>query len=139
MFGTWPVVGKIALRSIPSVSLVGFRVGGAAVAFVIIGVLTRRFGRIERRDWPLLIGSSLVGVVVNQWLFVKGLSLTTVINATLLGTTIPVFTLLVSILLRNDRASARRILGILVAAAGIVYLVGPSGPTSRNRHASATS
>ena len=125
MFGTWPVVGKIALRSIPSVSLVGFRVGGAAVAFVVIGVLTRRFGRIERRDWPLLIGSSLVGVVVNQWLFVKGLSLTTVINATLLGTTIPVFTLLVSILLRNDRASARRILGILVAAAGIVYLVGP--------------
>jgi len=125
MFGTWPVVGKIALRSIPSVSLVGFRVGGAAVAFVVIGVMTRRFGRIERRDWPLLIGSSLVGVVVNQWLFVKGLSLTTVINATLLGTTIPVFTLLVSILLRNDRASARRILGILVAAAGIVYLVGP--------------
>jgi len=125
MFGTWPVVGKIALRSIPSVSLVAFRVAGAAVAFVAIGVVTRRFGRIERRDWPLLIASSLLGVVLNQWLFVKGLSMTTVINATLLGTTIPVFTLLVSILLRNDRASARRIFGILLAAAGIVYLVSP--------------
>lgn len=125
MFATWPVVGKIALRTIPSVSLVAFRVAGAAVAFVALGVVTRRFGRIERRDWPLLIGSSLLGVVLNQWLFVKGLSLTTVINATLLGTTIPVFTLLVSILLRNDRVSARRVFGILVAAAGIVYLVGP--------------
>jgi drug/metabolite transporter (DMT)-like permease len=125
MFGTWPVVGKIALRSIPSVSLVAFRVAGAAVAFVALGVMTRRFGRIERRDWPLLIASSLVGVVLNQWLFVKGLSMTTVINATLLGTTIPIFALLVSILLRNDRASARRIVGILVAGAGIVYLVGP--------------
>lgn len=127
MFGTWPMVGKIALRSIPSVSLVGFRVGGAAVAFVAIGVVTRRFGRIARRDWPLLIVSSLLGVVLNQWLFVKGLSMTTVINATLLGTTIPVFTLLVSILSRNDRASARRIFGILLAAAGIVYLVSPHG------------
>jgi drug/metabolite transporter (DMT)-like permease len=56
---------------------------------------------------------------------VKGLSLTTVINAVLLGTTIPVFTLLVSILLRYDRISARRILGIVLAAAGIIYLVGP--------------
>ncbi len=125
MFGTWPLVGKIALRSIPSVSLVAFRVAGAALAFIFIAAMTRRFGRIERRDWPLLIASSLLGVVLNQWLFVKGLSLTTVINATLLGTTIPVFTLLISILLRNDRASVRRILGILVAGAGIVYLVGP--------------
>lgn len=125
MFATWPVVGKIALRTIPSVSLVAFRVAGAALAFVALGVVTRRFGRIERRDWPLLIASSLLGVVLNQWLFVKGLSLTTVINATLLGTTIPIFTLLVSILLRNDRVSARRVFGILVAAAGIVYLIGP--------------
>src|SRR4030095_10370609 len=44
---------------------------------------------------------------------------------TLLGTTIPVFTLLVSILLRYDRASPRRIFGILLAAAGILYLIGP--------------
>jgi drug/metabolite transporter (DMT)-like permease len=125
MFGTWPVVGKIALRTIPSVSLVAFRVAGAALAFILLGTITRRFGRIKRRDWPLLIGSSLLGVVLNQWLFVKGLSLTTVINATLLGTTIPVFTLLVSILLRNDRVSLRRVFGIVLAAAGIVYLIGP--------------
>jgi drug/metabolite transporter (DMT)-like permease len=80
---------------------------------------------IKNQDWPLLIVSSLLGVVLNQWLFVKGLSLTTVINASLLGTTIPVFTLLVSILLRNDRASLRRVFGIVLAAAGIVYLIGP--------------
>jgi drug/metabolite transporter (DMT)-like permease len=125
MFGTWPIFGKFALRSLPSLSLVAFRVAGATVAFVALGLMTRRFSRIERRDWPLLIASSLLGVVLNQWLFVKGLSLTTVINATLLGTTIPVFTLLVSILLRYDRASPRRIFGILLAAAGIVYLIGP--------------
>ncbi|HKP38666.1 MAG TPA: DMT family transporter [Pyrinomonadaceae bacterium] len=125
MFATWPVVGKIALRTIPSLSLVAFRIAGAALAFLALGAITGRLGRIERRDWLLLIASSLLGVVLNQWLFVKGLSLTTVINATLLGTTIPVFTLLVSILLRKDRASARRMLGIAVAAAGVVYLIGP--------------
>lgn len=125
MFATWPVVGKIALRSIPSASLVAFRVAGAALAFVVLGTVTRRLGRISRADWPLLIVSSLLGVVLNQWLFVKGLSLTTVINASLLGTTIPIFTLLVSILLRTDRASFRRVFGISLAAAGIIYLIGP--------------
>ena len=125
MFATWPIVGKIALRAIPSVSLVAFRVAGAALAFILIGAIRGRVGRIQKRDWPLLVASSLLGVVLNQWLFVKGLSLTTVINATLLGTTIPIFTLLVSIALRTDRASRRRLLGIALAASGVVYLIGP--------------
>ena len=125
MFATWPVLGKIALRSLPSLTLVGFRVFGAAIALTAVGLATRKLGRIERRDWLLLAACSLLGVVFNQWLFVKGLSLTTVVNATLLGTTIPVFTLIVSILLGNDRPSLRRIIGILVAAAGIVYLIQP--------------
>ena len=125
MFATWPIVGKIALRAVPSVALVAFRVAGAALAFILIGAIRGRVGRVQKRDWPLLVFSSLLGVVLNQWLFVKGLSLTTVINATLLGTTIPIFTLLVSIALRTDRASLRRILGILLSASGVVYLIGP--------------
>ena len=125
MFATWPIVGKIALRAVPSVALVAFRVAGAALAFILIGALRGRLGRIQKRDWPLLVASSLLGVVLNQWLFVKGLSLTTVINATLLGTTIPIFTLLVSIALRTDRASLRRTFGILLSAGGVVYLIGP--------------
>jgi drug/metabolite transporter (DMT)-like permease len=125
MFATWPIVGKIALRAVPSVTLVAFRVAGAALAFILIGALCGRVGRIQKRDWPLLVASSMFGVVLNQWLFVKGLSLTTVINATLLGTTIPIFTLLVSIALRTDRASLRRTFGILLSAGGVVYLIGP--------------
>jgi len=125
MFATWPVLGKIALRVLPSLSLVAFRVLGAAIALFAVGVATGKLGKIARSDWPLLVACSLLGVVFNQWLFVKGLSLTTAVNATLLGTTIPVFTLLVSIVLGNDKASSRRIAGILIAAAGVVYLIGP--------------
>jgi drug/metabolite transporter (DMT)-like permease len=125
MFASWPVLGKIALRTLPSLSLVAFRVFGAALALSAVGVATRKLGAIAKSDWALLVSCSLLGVVFNQWLFVKGLSLTTAVNATLLGTTIPVFTLLVSIILGNDTASWRRIVGILVAAAGVIYLIGP--------------
>jgi drug/metabolite transporter (DMT)-like permease len=117
LFGTWPIFDKIALRAVPSATLVTFRIAGASLAFIVIGRASHTLGRVERRDWPLLIASSGLGVVLNQWLFVKGLSLTSVINATLLGTTIPVFTLLAGILLGTDRAALRRIMGISLAAA----------------------
>jgi drug/metabolite transporter (DMT)-like permease len=106
MFGTWPIVGKIVLRTVPSGGLVGLRVAGASLAFIIIGRMTGGVGRIQRKDWPVLAVSSLLGLVLNQWLYVEGLSLTTAINATLLSTAIPVFTLLVGMLLRTDRSGA---------------------------------
>lgn len=125
MFGTWPIVGKIALRALPPTALVAFRVAGGAIAFLIFQRIIGRVRIINRKDYAQLALYSLLGVVLNQFLFVKGLSYTTVINATLLGTTIPVFTLLVCLLLGLDRISWRRILGIMIAAAGVVYLVDP--------------
>lgn len=125
IFGTWPIIGKIALRSLTTPQLVALRVVGAAI---VLFILRRAFGslRITRKsDFARLALYSLLGVVLNQLLFVKALTLTTVINATLLGTTIPVFTLIVGILLGNERASLNTVLGILLAACGVVYLVDP--------------
>jgi drug/metabolite transporter (DMT)-like permease len=125
LFGVWPIFGKIVLRSMSTTSLVSCRLTGAALAFTL---LQRRLGpllRMPRTDVGLLALCSLMGVVGNQLLYVKGLSLTTVINATLLSTTIPVFTLFVSILFRYDSWSLKRLAGILLAAAGVVYLVNP--------------
>src|SRR6266436_5530946 len=125
LFATWPIVGKIALRSVPSVALVGFRVAGAALTLLILAKVSGTLQTIEIGDWPLLIVSSMLGLVMNQLLFTKGLSLTTAINATLLSTTIPVFTLLVGVMLGTDRATLRRLLGIALAASGVLYLIGP--------------
>ena len=126
LFGTWPIVGKIALRALPSTGLVAFRVGGATLAFLILQRTMGRAQAIAKKDYVRLALYSLLGVVLNQLLFVKGLSLTSsVINATLLGTTIPVFTLLVSMTLGYDRVSFRKAFGIILAAVGVVYLVDP--------------
>ncbi|HEV2916017.1 MAG TPA: DMT family transporter [Pyrinomonadaceae bacterium] len=126
LFGSWPIVGKIALRALPTTGLVAFRVGGATIAFLILQRALGRVQHIGRKDYARLALYSLLGVVLNQLLFVKGLSLTSsVINATLLGTTIPVFTLLVSITLGYDAVSFRKAFGIIVAATGVIYLVDP--------------
>lgn len=125
MFGSWPIVGKIALTALPSTGLVAFRVAGAAVAFLIFQYTIGRSQKIRRSDYARIALYSLIGVVLNQFLFVKGITYTTVINATLIGTMIPVFTLLVSLTLGYDRLTLRKTLGIALAAAGVVYLLYP--------------
>jgi drug/metabolite transporter (DMT)-like permease len=134
-FGTWPIVGKLALQVIPSTGLIAFRTAGATLAFLI---LRRNAGRLrlERRsDYARIALYSLLGVVLNQLLFVKGLALSTAINATLLGTMIPVFTLLVAVLLGREAFSARVAIGVIVAACGAIYLVNPTGADFSGAHA----
>ncbi len=125
MFGSLPIVGKIALRALSSTTLVALRVGGATLAFLILQLAAGRTRITRRSDYARLALYSLLGVVLNQLLFIKGLALTTVINASLLGTAIPVFALLVSIALGFDRLNVKRMLGIALAAAGVIYLVDP--------------
>jgi drug/metabolite transporter (DMT)-like permease len=125
IFGMWPALGKLALRAVPSTGLVAIRVGGAAAAFLLLRGLRGRLVKPDRRDLARLVLYSLLGVVLNQFLYVKGLSLSTAVNAAIINATIPVFTLVVGALLGKERLSARVVTGTLVAAAGVVYLIDP--------------
>lgn len=125
MFASWAFFGKIVLQSVSTTSLVGFRICGAAIIFTVLQRKLGELWKLPKRVVAWLVVSSLLGIVVNQLLFVKGLSLTTVINATLLSTTIPVFALAASIALGHDRASFRHLVGIILAISGVVYLVDP--------------
>jgi uncharacterized membrane protein len=105
--------------------LVASRLTGAAVVFLVIQRNVRPLLKMHRKDVLLLVLSSAIGVVGNQFLYVKGLSLTTAINATLISTTIPVFALLASIVFGYDQISLKRFFGMLLAASGVLYLVNP--------------
>ena len=126
LFGIWPIFGKIVLRSMSSPSLVVIRITGAAVALALLQRRLTPLLRMPAKDIGLLTLCSLLGVVGNQLLYVKGLSLTTVINATLLSTMIPVYALAVSVLLGYERGSLKTLAGIVVSAAGVIYLVNPA-------------
>jgi drug/metabolite transporter (DMT)-like permease len=126
LFGTWPILGKVVLRSMSASSLVACRLTGAALAFALLQRKLTPLFKMPAKDFWLLVLCSMFGVVGNQFLYVKGLSLTTVINVTLLNTTIPVFALFVSILFGYDQLSFRRLIGIALAAGGVVYLVNPA-------------
>jgi drug/metabolite transporter (DMT)-like permease len=125
LFGSWPLMGKVILRSVSVTSLVALRLIGAAIAFSLLQRQLKPLLKMPRRDLGLLVLCAICGVVGNQLLYVKALSLTTVINAALLTTTIPVITLFVSIIFGYDNWSLKRVLGIALAGAGVIYLIDP--------------
>lgn len=125
LFGSLPVIGKIVLAVLPAASLVGFRVG--ITALVLFGVQFYR-GRVwlqNRSDYLRLAVLSVFGVVFNQLFFIGGLSLTKASNTSLLAVTIPIFTLLVSAIVGGERLRPLKIVGIVIAAAGVIFLIDP--------------
>ena len=124
-FASLTVVAKFVLPSISPAGIVFFRVAGSAVVF---GAIQRRFVReriTDRRDLATIVGLALLGVVMNQLLFLEGVKRTTAINTNILVTTVPAFTLAIALVLGRERATWPKIGGIILAAAGAIYLIGP--------------
>lgn len=126
MFGTFPVVGKIALRSFPIFGVVAFRVGGAALAFVVLQTISGGMRLERRKDYFLMFVYAALGVVLNQLLQVKGLSLTTATNASLLAVMMPIFVAVISTFFGYDKLNKSKVPGILIAASGVIYLINPA-------------
>lgn len=123
-FGGLPVAAKIALRRLSPYALSGLRVG-FATPLLLIQALTmdRRLPTVSELPHLALLG--ILGVMLNQLLFLVGVSLTSATNAAILVPSIPAFTVLVALVLRVERVSAGRIVGVLVSIAGAVLLLRP--------------
>jgi drug/metabolite transporter (DMT)-like permease len=101
-----------------------WRMGCAALVFGALAFLRHGRGALPRRaDVPRLVACSFFGIALNQVLFLEGLARTTVVNAGLLITLIPVFTYGIALALRQELFRAGRAAGILVALAGATILV----------------
>lgn len=109
----------------PAVALVGLRVGITTAVLAAVQIYRRRIWLQHRSDYLKLAGLSLFGVVFNQLLFVGGLSLTKAANTSLLAVTIPIFTLLVSSIIGTEVLRPAKIVGIILAATGVVLLIDP--------------
>ncbi|MGQ0541458.1 MAG: DMT family transporter [Blastocatellia bacterium] len=125
-FGSLPVIGKVVLGVLPAISLVGFRVGITALILFAVQFYRRRIWLQNKSDYLRLALLSLFGITFNQLLFIGGLSLTKASNTSLLAVTIPIFTLAVSAITGGEKLRAIKVVGIVLAAAGIVFLIDPT-------------
>lgn len=124
-FGSLPVIGKIVLKTVPALSLVGFRIGIAALVLYLFQRYRGSLRLENTADYGRLFVLSFFGITLNQILFITGLSLTKASNSSLLAVTIPIFALSVGSLLGVERLRFIKIIGIAAAALGVVLLIDP--------------
>jgi drug/metabolite transporter (DMT)-like permease len=122
-FGSFPVFGKLALAETPPLVLAAFRAVAGAAALAFLARVLDPGATFDAKDRRSLIVLSFFGIVANQILFIFGLSKTTATNATLLTATTPILTLGVTAFLSRRWPGPRRLLGIPVALAGLLWLL----------------
>ncbi len=125
LFGSLPVIGKVVLAVLPPIALVGIRTSITALILFIIQAFRGRIWLKEKRDYWRFAVLSLFGVVINQLFFIGGLSLTTASNTSLLAVMIPVFALAIGAIAGFERLSKVKVVGIALAAIGVVILIDP--------------
>ena len=93
------IAGKIALHAFPPVLLYGLRISMAGV-LILPAYWWERRQRTARswtlRDVPQLVVLGLFGVALNQFLFVIGLSRTSVAHSSIFANTTPILILLLA-------------------------------------------
>jgi drug/metabolite transporter (DMT)-like permease len=129
-FGLFPIFGTMAFVA-GGFSPLGVGAWRIAVGSLALGALALlRYGRRilpARKDVPLLFVAAMLGVAVNQGLFLVGLSRSTPMNAGLVMTLIPVFTFVIAALVRLERFSSLRALGVGVALVSTLPLLFQGG------------
>jgi len=127
------IIGKVALREFPPLLACGLRVGMAGL-FMLPVYATQRgnAGAWDRRDLPVLLYLGVFGVTLNQLFFMIGLSRTSVAHSSLIIAMTPIFVLVFAAIVKQERITVRKAMGMLIAfgGVGILNAMPVSGPPS---------
>jgi drug/metabolite transporter (DMT)-like permease len=84
--------------------------------------------QLRLRQVVLLLVLGLLAVPLNQWCFLAGVRLSTPANASLMYALTPVWTLLLSSALHQERLTALKLTGVLLAVGGVVLVLWEEAP-----------
>ena len=95
----------------------------AAVILWPLGERARAGRSIERKDNLVFLGLGILAIPINQGFFLFGLQWTTAGHSALLYALTPLFVLLLAAWKLRERITAGRVIGILLAFAGVVAVL----------------
>jgi drug/metabolite transporter (DMT)-like permease len=120
-------VAKIAFRHFDPMFIIFLRVGISSFFFYIIYRLMFYEGRTAGKDLLKFAALGFFGVAASQVSFINGVARTTSINSLIILATIPINTLIFSILLKKERFSFLKFFAVLLGFSGVFFIVGLEG------------
>jgi drug/metabolite transporter (DMT)-like permease len=123
IYSAFFAVIKHLLTEVDEWTFIYIRLTGAAVILAIIEWGFRRTPIQWSVDGARLLGLSLAGVTIVQYLFIFGVHYTSTMHASVIMSSIPVITLCLSVLLGKEAPNGLKITGVLTAFAGVLWLI----------------
>ena len=131
--GTWPA-GKLAVDDVSPFTVAATRF---TIATLLLALWAARRGglvRPSRRDLPLVLALGATAVAGYNALFLYGLELAPATDGAIIVPGLaPVFTVLIAWPVLGERIGPRGMAGLLLAFAGLVLVIGPTGGVDGDR------
>lgn len=107
---------------ISPIALFTLRAAGASALFWIISLFMPK-EKVARGDFWKIVAASLIGFLVTQLTFLKGITMTTAIDASILSTLSPVFTMLIAAVALKEPITFKKAGGVAISFTGALFLI----------------
>jgi len=98
------------------------RVGGSLLLFWMVSALFIK-EKLDKKDLPRIALLAVFGVAGNQLFFLKGLSITTPINAAIIMVSNPIVVLVIAAILIKEKVSISKVAGIALGIIGAMLML----------------
>lgn len=124
IFGVNIVLTKdISNSSVVSpIALFTMRAIGASALFWLISLFTPK-EKVPPKDLGKIALASIFGLFITQYTFLKGITMATTIDASIIGTLGPIFTMFFAFIFIKEPITVKKAAGVGISLAGVIFLI----------------
>lgn len=125
MWGMMAPVSKAAMNSdtVSSLLVADVRIFGAAILFWIFSLFTKGEKIARKSDYIRFFFAGLFAILLNQGVYVTGVSMTSPVDASIITTTLPIVTMIFAAIFIKEPVTGKKAGGVLLGACGALLLV----------------
>ena len=124
IFGVNIVLTKDISNSavVSPIALFTLRAIGASALFWLISLFTPK-EKVPIKDLIQIALASIFGLFITQYTFLKGITMATTIDASIIGTLGPIFTMFFAFIFVKEPITAKKAAGVGISFIGIIFLI----------------
>ena len=129
--GAYAIFGLnlVACKNISNCGLISpmalfcLRALGALILFWIASAFLPKAEKVERRDMLKIAAASFLGLFLTQISFLKAITMTTPVDASLISLLSPIAAMIVAAIVLKDKITKHGVVGLAISFAGVVFIV----------------
>lgn len=124
-WGLMAPISKAAMNSdaVSAMLVADIRIFGAAILFWIFSLFTKNEKVADKADYVKFFFAGLFAIILNQCVYVTGVSMTSPVDASIITTTLPIVTMIFAAIFIKEPITGRKAGGVLLGACGALLLL----------------